>query len=74
MIKTIDEITADDLFNALGDSDFANKLYDASQRRIKHHYGWLKQHEKNSRDDSVSREYKKTKAYMKLSRAAIKLI
>lgn len=74
MIETIDEITTDDLFNALGDSDFTRKLYDASERRIKHHNGWLDSHKKDGRDEGVSREYKKTKAYMSLSRATLKLV
>lgn len=74
MIETIDEITADDLFNALGDSDFARKLHDATERRVQHHNNWLENHKKTDRKEGVSREFKKTKNYMGLRTAILKLI
>ncbi|KKL52830.1 hypothetical protein LCGC14_2281540 [marine sediment metagenome] len=74
MIETIDEITSDDLFNALGDSDFISKLFEAADRRIKHHVDWLDHHTKTKRPECVSREYKKTKAYMDLKRGTLKLL
>ena len=40
MIETIDQITTDDLFNALGNNQFLFKLITASDRRKKHYAGW----------------------------------
>ena len=74
MIETIDQITANDLFNAISDPDFARKLYDATEQRIEHHNKWLDFHKESGRDEGVSMEYHKTKAFMKLRDASLAIL
>ena len=74
MIETIDQITTDDLFNALTDHDFIRKLYDATQLRIAHHNDWTDFHQKAGQNDRLSREYHKTKGFMDLSGSLVRLL
>ena len=74
MIETIEEITVEDLIEALGYPDFAQKLFDATEHRVEHHSNRVDTHKKFDRGEGASKEYKRTQAYINLKHSLLKLI
>jgi len=74
MVDIISQATTDDLFVALNNKDFVKKLHDAAERRIRHHNDWFEYHRRLGNTKGMSREFKRTKEFMDLEIATLKLM